>query len=94
MAQAGFSQGNRSLWGPIGTPRSALGGSDSASSDLSRTASSLRANKVSANTARAYVLSRQKRAQAPAPAPEPAAPSGPTMVAVPLHRKSEPARAS
>ena len=101
MAQAGFSQGKRSLWGPIGTPRSALGGTDSAPAKSGpnsnapaplRNNNALRGNKVSANTARAYVLSRQKRAQAAAPAPEPAAPCGPAMIAVPLHRKSEPAR--
>ena len=78
MAQAGFSQGKRSLWGPIGTPRSALGGTDSAPAKSGpnsnapaplRNNNALRGNKVSANTARAYVLSRQNEPKLQRPPP-------------------------
>ncbi len=73
-------QGGRKYCAPSRTQRSAPGSAELSSPSNSTPKSG---NRMRAGTARAYVLSRQKRG-ATVPSPEPTAPTGPSLMAIPL----------
>lgn len=87
MAGQGCSQAKK-FCAPLGTQRAALGGTEPNSGRAPTGHHGLSGKQVRANTARAYVLSRQKRAQS-AP-PTSSVETGPTMRARPLHPQVPP----